>query len=310
MYLTMVRWLALWVCLCTTMGGAVAATVIIVAADRGEAYSEAAEAVAEQLRRTGLPSGEVLRLLTSELDGTDMVGRAQPKMFVTLGAASLSKVLSKTPRAAVIAGLIPRTSYERVLREVGKSTAVVSAVYLDQPFGRQLDLIRVAIPDVRRVGVLWGAESEPQRPALQATMAARGLELKSETMVAGGLFSGLKDLLGNVDLLLAVADPQVFNATTLPNILLATYRARIPVMAFSPAYVKAGALLSLYSTPAQVGAQTGALARAVLQGGGVPPPQYAHEFTILVNDYVARSLGLQLDATILAEQLLRIEKRP
>jgi ABC-type uncharacterized transport system substrate-binding protein len=107
-----------------------------------------------------------------------------------------------------------------------------------------------------------------------------------------------------------MADPQVFNGNTLPNILLASYRARIPVMAFSPAYVKAGALLSLHSTPSQVGSQAGVVARSALQGAALPAPQYPTDFTVSVNDYVARSLGLGLDATTLSERLHSLEKRP
>jgi hypothetical protein len=56
-----------------------------------------------------------------------------------------------------------------------------------------------------------------------------------------------------VDALLAVPDPLVFNSQTAANILAAAYRRRIPLIGFSPAYTRAGALVSLYSTPDQIG---------------------------------------------------------
>lgn len=308
---TMLRGLALWWCLGFGAGYAWGATVLIVATDLGGAYTEAADAVVEQLRRQGVTPAEVARLTVAELDASDLQGRAAPRLLVTLGTEALARVLGKVPRGAVIAGLIPRTSYERLVRDASKaSPLLISGVYLDQPFGRQLDLVRLALPSVQRVGVLWGAESASQQAALQATIGARAMELKSDTVVTGGLFSGLKDLLGNVDVLLAVADTQVYNGTTLPNILLATYRARIPVVAFSPAYVKAGALLALYSTPTQVGNQVGAIARAYLQGSPLAAPQLAQDYTIAVNEYVARSLGFDLDVKTLTEQLRRLDKRP
>jgi hypothetical protein len=52
----------------------------------------------------------------------------------------------------------------------------------------------------------------------------------------------------------------VFNSQTAGSILTAAYRRQVPLTGFSPAYVKAGALLALYSTPAQVGARGGAAA--------------------------------------------------
>jgi ABC-type uncharacterized transport system substrate-binding protein len=308
---TLLRYLALCCCLGVGASGVWGATVAIVAADQGAAYSEAAEAVLEQVRRQGLAPSDVVRLTVAELEAADVLERNPPRLLITLGAEALSRVLGKAPRGAIIAGLIPRTSYERLVKDVSKSSLLLlSAVYLDQPFGRQLDLVRLALPEVQRVGVLWGAESESQHAALQASIGARAMELKSDTVAAGGVFSGLKDLLGNVDVLLAVADTQVYNGTTLPNILLATYRARIPIVAFSPAYVKAGALLALYSTPTQVGNQVGAIARAYLQGSPLAAPQLAQDFTIALNDYVARSLGLNLDVKTLTEQLRRMDKRP
>jgi putative ABC transport system substrate-binding protein len=306
------RSLALWWCLCFGASGVWAATAVaIVSADQGGVYMEAAEAVLDQLRRQGVAATEVVRLTAAELDSSDVLVRNPPRLVITLGTEALGRVLGKGYRGATIAGLIPRTSYERLVKEAGKSApAAVSAVFLDQPFGRQMDLIRLALPDAQRVGVLWGAESESQQPVLQVAVNSRGMELKSDTVVAGGLFSGLKDLLGNVDVLLAVADTQVYNGTTLPNILLATYRARIPVVAFSPSYVKAGALIALYSTPTQVGNQVGAMARATLLGLPLAAPQLSQDYTISVNDYVARSLGLTLDVKALTEQLRRMDKRP
>ena len=311
MALALLRCLTLCWCLGLGAGCAWGATVVIVAADQGGAYSEAADAVVEQLRRQGVTHADLVRLTVAELEGSDVLGRNPPRLMIALGTEALGRVLGKASRGAVIAGLIPRTNYERVVKEAGKSSSLsVSGVYLNQPFGRQLDLVRLALPAAQRIGVLWGAESEPHQPALQASIDARAMELKSDTVTAGGLFSGLKDLLGGVDVLLAVADSQVYSGTTLPNILLATYRARIPVIAFSPAYVKAGALLALYSTPTQAGNQVGAMARAYLQGVPLGPAQLAQDYTIALNDSVARSLGLSLDVKTLTEQLRRMDKRP
>jgi ABC-type uncharacterized transport system substrate-binding protein len=74
--------------------------------------------------------------------------------------------------------------------------------------------------------------------------------------------------------------------------------------------VKAGALLSVHTTPAQAGSRVAAMASHYLQTGSLMPSQYPGDFTINVNEYVARSLGLTLDAKDLTERLRRMEKRP
>lgn len=120
-----------------------------------------------------------------------------------------------------------------------------------------------------------------------------------------GLFPALQRVLGDAQVLLALPDPAVFNSQTAANILMAAYRRQVPLVGFSPAYVKAGALLAVYSTPTQVGTRGGEVLRQALAGGSLPPPQWPREYSIGINQDVARSLGLALDAPRLGEQLRR-----
>jgi putative tryptophan/tyrosine transport system substrate-binding protein len=125
------------------------------------------------------------------------------------------------------------------------------------------------------------------------------------------LFAALRPVLDDAGVLLAVADPEVYNGSTVSNILLATYRAQVPVVAFSPAYVKAGALLALYSTPGQIGTQAAGLVRQLQLGGAMGvTSQYPVEFSVAVNDHVARSLGFSLDEVALMTRLQKLERRP
>ncbi|MCF8208449.1 MAG: hypothetical protein K9K38_03445 [Rhodoferax sp.] len=301
----------IWFALILACAGSVrAATVAIVLSERTQSYMEAAEAVKESLRRVSTLQIDVVQLGGSAV--IDDLTRSPPKLFIALGAAAFAGVLAKEVRVPVIAALIPKLSFERLLRDRGKSgSAPVSSVYLDQPVGRQLDLLRLALPEARRVGVLFGRESVLQKAAWLAQVQSRNLQLESDLLVGGeSQFAGLKDLLSQVDVLLALADPQIFNSASVPHILLATYRARVPVLAFSQAYVKAGALLALYSTPAQAGTQAGAMARGFLAGDALPEPQDPIDFQVSVNTYVARSLGLDLDEAALKVRLRNMERRP
>ncbi len=82
-------------------------------------------------------------------------------------------------------------------------------------------------------------------------------------------------------------------------------------MAFSPAYVRAGALLALHVTPTQIGLQAATMTRSVLQGKALSAtPVYSQDFSVAVNEHVARSLGLTLDAVALRERLRSREAAP
>lgn len=293
-------------------GLTLAAEVLVLSSERSPSYTDAGQAAVSELVRLGVRRTDIALLYVPELTPGELGATQGAKVWITLGSDALARALAREGRPPVVSALIPRLGFERLLREsTGKTAAPVVAVYLDQPFGRQLDLMHQALPDVKRVGVLWGQESLLQQANLQAAAQARGVELVAGVVpTSTSLFAGLKTVLDGADVLLAVADPQVYNGATISNILLATYRARVPMVAFSPAYVKAGAMLAVYSTPRQIGVQAGMLARTVLQGGAVPASQYPLEFSVAVNEHVARSLGMVLDEATLNERMHRLERRP
>ena len=312
MFARPLRLLACLLCAWCWASFAQAAGVVIVFSERSASYVAAADALVAALELEGQSRAEVSQRIASELDGLGATEAGASKLFIALGTDALKRVLARDLRVPVLAALIPRSGFERVMKEVGgRASSPVTVLYLDQPFGRQLDLLRIAIPGAKRVGVLWGGESVLQQPALQSALQARGMQELSGPVVIGGVPSAsLNAALEEADVLLAVADPQVYSSGTIANILLATYRARVPMLAFSPAYVRAGALLSLHSTPTQIGVQAGSIARSLLQGSSLPGALYPVDFTVTVNEHVARSLGLTLDALSLSDKLRRVEKRP
>lgn len=302
--------LAFWLGLLAAAWTHAATSVVIVSSDRSAAYMEAVEALIGELERGGVSRYDMLQLSASELPAA---GPLNPKLFVALGTEAALVLAKSEQRIPVLCTLLPRASFERILQTSGrKSSTQFSALYLDQPWGRQLELIRLALPAVQRIGVLWGNESHSQAAALKAQVHARGLELLEVSVERdAAVFPALKRVLEDVDVLLAVPDPQVYNSSSIQNILLTSFRAKVPLVAFSSAYVRAGALLAVHVTPAQMGGQAAAIARGVLQGKTLPPtPLYSQNFTVTVNEHVARSLGLALDAQALTTRLLRSEGTP
>lgn len=298
----------LWLLCCA--GLVHAGGVVVVSSERSASYVAAAEVIASQLLTAG--PGAISQLQASELAAPEAESLADARVVITLGAEAFKQVLARRSRVPVVAALIPRSSFERIMAGDGaRSASGVVVLYLDQPFGRQLDLARLAIPEAKTVGVVWGPESVQQRARLTAALQSRGMQERSGELVSNGVLAqSLTAALEGADVLLAVADPQVYSSLTIANILLATYRSRVPVLGFSPAYVRAGALVSLHSTPAQIGMQAAALARSVLQGPMPAASQYPADFTVEVNTYVARSLGLALDAGALTQKLRQLESKP
>ncbi len=284
--------------------------VVIVSSGVSPAYMDAAQALISALVRGGVSPYDIRRLSVPEWSAQPV---QQARIHVALGTQATAALAASQTSAPVLAALIPRSSFERVLRQSRrKASADFTAIYLDQPLKRQLAMIRLALPQARRVGVLWGPDSWPNATALRSLAAASGLALVEAGLEGRfNVFPDLPQVLKGSDVLLAVADPLVFNSNSIQNILLTTFRAQVPVVAFSPAYVRAGALLALHATPEQLGRQAATLVQAALRGQALPgQPVESNDFEVSVNEHVANAMNLSLDGKALRLALRGMEGLP
>lgn len=289
-----VAWLALlFACLWGAAEQALASRVAVVLSDDSAPYEEIYQAIRAHL--AGSPH-EAGRLNASGLT-TASLGEARLAVAVGVRAADALTALSVRP--PVLAVLVPRAWYLKTGRarlSEGDRHAV-SAIYLDQPFERQARLIRLALPEVRRVGVLLGPDQEWLAGELGEALQAQQLRPVHQTLPAGErLIRPLEKVLAGADLLLAVPDPLVFNRNTAQSLFLTSYRYRVPVLGYSQSLTRAGALLSLHSSPAQIGREAAEWVSSALQGPAVrlPPPAHPAYASVSVNEQVARSLGIAL----------------
>ncbi len=217
-----------------------------------------------------------------------------PAAVVTLGSTALRAVqerLDDTPTWAqvpVLAALMPKEAVHALWH---RPVAQLSAAYLDQPFERYLDLIKATWPAVTRVGLLVGPDQALNSPALFKVALDRGLKLALGRVArAESMYATLRAVLADSDVLLVLPDATVADAGGLQSMLITAYRQRMPVVAYSPAMVKAGAALGLYASPPQIGRQVSGMLKATLAGTR-NSLRMADGITVTVNDQLFRSLG-------------------
>ena len=280
-------------CLALLPAQAVAARVAVVLSDDTAPYQEVYQVIRILLEAAPheIERAYAERLSASALDGAQLA--------IAVGVRAAESLAGLPSRPPVLAVLVPRAWYERIgqarLGNGGRFAA--SAIYLDQPFERQARLIRLAFPEARRVGVLLGAEQGGLAAELERALRGQGLGLVQHTLAAGEQLIGpLQEVLSGADLLLAVPDPQVFNRHTAQSLFLTSYRYRTPVLGYSQSLTRAGALLSLHSSPAQIGQQAAEWAIGALRepAARLPAPAHPAYFGVSVNAQVARSLGVAL----------------
>ena len=294
------RWAGLWrfvgwvlVFLMAGVGQAVAARVAVVMSDDSAPYLDVYQLIQSYLGDT---PHQVSRVIAEGLTSASL---DEVNLAVVVGVRAAEALAALPERPPVLAVLVPRVWYLKTgrnrLSDGGRRT--VSALYLDQPFERQAKLIRLAFPDARRVGVLLSADQDWLTGELDEALRSQRLSLVHATLAGDEqLITPLENVLSESDLLLAVPDPLVFNRNTAQSLFLTSYRYRDPVMGYSRSMTRAGALLSLYSSPAQLGRQAAEWVRNALNNMPVrlPSPAYPAYFDISINEQVARSLGFTL----------------
>lgn len=269
------------------------APVWLVQSEPAGVYAEAAIAVREAWdpQRGTLLVGTWADLLGS--------GPVMPRLVLALGVGALRQVHDRAKtdaawaRVPVLAALLPRAAYDGATAAPPPGHQM-SAVLLDQPPERYFDLIKLAMPERRRVGLLLGPDTRELKPVLTRLAAARDLQLTTGEPLSEDVYPALQSVLASCDVLLILYDRFLFQSGALQNILITAYRRRVPVLSYSATHVKAGATLGLYTMPAQAGRQLAGAAATALAGQGLPPVQVADAFAVSVNAQVAHSLGLTL----------------
>lgn len=266
-----------------------AGVVTIVLSADSAPYQEASEAIESRLKL----QHTVIQVLADKIaiSGSAL---ARANLIVSVGVRAADLIAAQGGTTPVLAVLVTEDWYQgqgrAKLTAGGRSTG---AIVLEQPFSRQLRLVKNAFPDAYKVGVVVGRKNAALLESLRAAAEAEGLTLVGAVADSeSSLVTVLGQVLKDSDLLLAVPDADVLNRNTVQSVLMTSYRYRDPVVGYSKALSRAGALLSLYSSPEQIGRQAGELAEKSLNGAKLPVQQWPKYYSISVNEHVARSLGV------------------
>ncbi|WP_207060680.1 ABC transporter substrate-binding protein [Motiliproteus sp. SC1-56] len=300
--------LALWLLLVLPVQ-AMAARLLLLPSEDQPLYRQLVEALTVEL---GDDSDWSWRVLDADAE-LSASGLEQVDLLITLGTRATRRALAVPERPPTLSVFIPRNAFEVLLEaspgaREAQAEGRLSALYLEQPFERQLALAKLISPNAGTLGTVLGPRSIQDQAALE--QAASRLQLDLLVSILGpdaNPIQQLSPVIASSDAFLAVPDSAVFNRRTARWILLMTLRQRIPLVAYSRRYVEAGAVAAVFSTTATVGREAAMRARHWLADGELAAPSHPELFEVSVNPTTARSLRLTLPpAQALADQLRRL----
>jgi putative tryptophan/tyrosine transport system substrate-binding protein len=278
--------LAIWAS-CVHLVNAAPLQVTVVLSEDSPAYQAFSQALHEQLHDKNISLSTAA--LTAPLPSEGLSIGVGMKAATALAASNAPAILNV---------LIPKSGHDKLLRDGHPRAAQFSSIFIEQPTDRQIHFAVAALPAKSRIGVLFDANQALDVAGLKREVKQHNHSLVMQEVSADmPLAEALQALLQHSDALLALPNPAIYNANTLRNILLTTYRAGIPLVGFSPSYVKAGALCAVFSSPEHIATQAAQWIRNFATSHTLPAAQYPQLFDVAVNEQVARSLSIAMPSS-------------
>lgn len=218
--------------------------------------------------------------------------------IITVGRESTlrtNEYLSTAKTAApLLAVLIPRRMYNSIYKDLENhrdKERKISAIYREQPVERQLKIIEQLLPEVKTIGVLTSMYDPTSIDELKEAVIKKNINLViTENTKREDLIESLKHVLSNVDVLLTLPDPEIYNPFTAKGILVTSFRRGIPIIGYSKTYVDAGAVAAVYTKAGQIAQQAASITNTYFIKNSLPAPSYPMQYAVAKNEKVLSML--------------------
>lgn len=241
------------------------------------------------------------RRFPSALVSDDARAQAAPGRSVVhlaVGPAALQAALEAELAGPLVSAFVSSQAFQRMTAAVEpRRGRQVTAVFAEVAPAAQMQLIRQLYRRRVTVGVLLSPSTRALQPLIERAAKAADLGVAFEMVEPGANPVRSLAALGAASVLLTVPDPELYNPQVTRAVLESTYRRRQGVIGFSRAMVAVGTLAAAYTTIDDVVAQLDTMVEALAAGQTVEP-QYPLYWRVAVNDSVARSLDVIVDASV------------
>lgn len=277
---------ALWLLI---PGTACCYDLLIVQSQRSPAYDD----VLQGMRSVARFSERIVVLTDyTEIDLVRIAREEKPVAIVTLGdnALAAARKVRQTPVIALMA-----LSYRAGMT----GHPAMTGVEVQPAPERYLSVF--GFIKARRVGIINNsARSAAYIKHSRKVASGLGIELVVRDVKSSREVSGqLDSLAGQVDALWMLPDSVTASGEAADAHFLFSAAHRVPVVAFSSAYLASGAALALDIDRFDMGRQGGEMAASLMEGNSISdiPPASPRKTTVKTNPSVLRRLGLKPDTS-------------
>jgi putative ABC transport system substrate-binding protein len=224
--------------------------------------------------------------------------KTKPDLILAIGVWALEVVASHTMDVPVVYAMVVNPP------SIVKAGANITGASMNVPVEQSILLFKQLSPQVRRVGMLYSpAKTGYLVRDAEAVAREHGIQLVArEVRSPKEAIPALETLQEGVDALWILPDETVLAPAVVQQMLLLSYRKKLPLLGLSEAQARMGALLSLsFASGEDIGRQAGDLANSILAGKAAAAVPYttARQVKLTVNLKAAQKLGLAIPKSIL-----------
>ncbi len=269
--------------------------ILMLKSGNDSVYSKVTNAAIQRLERICAKNSSTCRppAVSVETIGKK-INNGKWDLIVTIGTKAANIVSRSGTKTPTLYSLIPSISFNKIRNRSNSSHT--SAIYIDQPIARQLSLVKAVLPERKDIGVLLGRYATVSKSSLQKRMHSVKLNPSISHANPDNITSVIEGVFKKTNVLLALPDPSIYNKKSVVKILLSSYRYRVPVIGYSAAFVKSGAIAAVFSTPRDIGRHIGdeIVRFSSTTGSNLSSPSYPRYFSIKVNKSVSNSLNIRM----------------
>ncbi len=251
-----------------------------------------------------------------ELEGRDITIEERYIKGSSESVDDLAKQLAAIPVHVIVASGTPAAQAARKATK-GKDISVVFAAVGDpnlvngenitgvrllepESSGRRLEILKEAIPSIKRVAALWNSTNPVHTTYLKAMPGAEPVEVQGPEDLDRALGTLSKNL---PDALIVCPDPAF--ASQRAKIMRFAVENRLPAIYSFSRYVEEGGLMSYGPNYVDMFRQAAALVNSILkQPSQLPPIEQVRSSEIVINLSTARRIGCDISESVRAQATL------
>jgi putative ABC transport system substrate-binding protein len=270
------------------------------------------EAFRQEMRRLGYPDTSIayeFRLAGGDLTrlgrlAADLVG-TPVDIIVTDGTAAARAAKEATTQVPIVMATVGDPIASGIVDNLARPEANITGFTLLslELSSKRLELLKEIVPTLRRVGVLWtGENTTPQFTATQAAAHALDIAIESEEVQNPDAIASRIDSLAGHNATALVVLPEALFWNQRKTVLAGAAAHRLAAIYPEREYADDGGLIAYGPSVAENFRSAAGYVDRVLKGAKPAdlPVQQPTKYELIINLKAAKTLGLDVPATLLA----------